>query len=366
MKLKWVFCIIFITLPVLKIQTNLQAANPIQIDNVLNKKVLNEQDFQIIDNYLREAIDVLLNEKDMAIIARYRDAISTRKGTQGQYVDHFNESAEKYLTEAFKTVKNLQPMSRQTTVVINLLILIDDLKNVKFALLPLKKLEDENMVVRYWAAQCLANPDVISQLNAGEAANPNLPQEITEKFKNIVPKSSPEILNLMARYAGNINIPQGQELLLQIADQRIKSYADWTVQNEFIDVNILKLLENKISNPAENTNVTADAQRFSQLYSYIIQRYVKGKDVLSEIQKTQLITVIVEVEDKCIKNMVGTQQDLRKAIESNQMISLMEEHDKLLGSNSAQGRLPVKYGFNYGKTDTGTPITAPLTLPEPK
>jgi hypothetical protein len=305
----------------------------------------------------------LLNEKNLAIIARHRQAIVSRRGSQGQYVEQFNESVLAHITKAFETAKTIRPTEKQTIIVTNLLILMDGLGDVRYAILAMNKLEDENMIVRYWAVQYLANPGIIKQLNDGKASNPNRAQEITEKLKKIVPVSSPEILNTIMRYAAAINIPQGEELLLQTADRRINSYTDGSVTLEYIDVNNLKILESIISNPSEESDVPALAQRFAQLYSYVIQRYSLGKDSLNQVQKNQLITVIVEIEDKCIRNMVGTQQNLRKAIESNQ--SLMEEHNRLLGSDTTQGQLPVKYKFNYGKNENGSARNAPLALPRP-
>jgi hypothetical protein len=367
MKLKWVFFIILATLPVLWTQTNVQAANTSQIDSVLSKKVLTEQDLKSIDDYVRNAVSAILNERDLTKIARYREAIVTRKGgPQGQYVQQFNDSAEKYLTEALKSARNLRPAKRQTMVVTNLLILIDGLENSRFCELAKSMLDDENVVVRYWAVRCLSNPNVITQLKSGQAANPNQVQQITEKFKSMVPKSSPEILNLMARYSAAVETQQGYELLLQIADQRIKSYIDWSVNQEIMDCDILKLLESNISSLTDKTNVSSLAQRFAQLYSCAIQRYVNGGNILNASQKSQLITVIVETEEKSIRNMVGTQQNLRKAIEQNQAPALTEEHNRLLGSNTTQGQLSSKYGFNYGKTDSGSIRNAPLTLSNPR
>jgi hypothetical protein len=364
MKLKWVFGIILTTLPVLLTQTSVQAANSSQIDIVRTKKVLDDQDKKFIDDYLGTAVDILINERNFTNIARDREAILTRKGgTQAQYVLQFNESIGKYLTDAFEKVKNLRPMNRQAIIVANLLILINGLEDVQFAVLPMQKLEDNNVIVRYWAVQCLTNPIVIEQLNSKQAKNPNLAQEITGKFVNMVPKSGPEILNLIARYAGTINIPDGQKLLLQIADQRIKSYSEWAARDALIDGNILKLLENKISDPPENTDVSALAQRFAQLYSYVIQRYAATKDTLSESQKAKLVTVIVETENKCISNMLGPQQNMLKAIQDDQMSALMAEAGKLFGTVASQGQLSAKYGFNYGRNETGTVQTAPMTLP---
>jgi hypothetical protein len=366
MKLKWVFFIILATLPVLKTQTNLQAANTTQIDNILTKKVLNDQDLKSIDSYVRDAVAAILSERDLTKIARYREAIVTRKGSQGQYVQQFNDSAEKYLTEAFKSAQNIKPAKRRTTVVTNLLILMDGLDNSRFCDLAKARLDDENVVVRYWAVHYLTNPDVITQLKSDQSANPSQIEQITEKFISMVPKGSPEILNLMARYAAAVENPQGDELLLQIADRRVKSYINWSVTQELMDVDILKLLEGKISSPSEKTNVPSLAQRFAQLYSCVIQRYINGTDILSPVQKSQLITVMVETEDKCIGNMTGPQQNIKKAIEQGQMKTLMDEHNKLLGSSTTQGQLPLKYGFNYGKTESGSIRNAPLTISKPK
>jgi len=188
-----------------------------------------------------------------------------------------------------------------------------------------------------------------------------LPREITAKLISIVPKSSPATLSMMARYAASINIPQGQELLLKVADQRIANYANWSVKQEYEDGEILQILADEITKPSGNTNVPAVAQRFAQLYSYVIQKYVKAFRSLHASQKTQLVTVIIETENKCIRNMIGSHPNIRKAIEDEQLQTLMDEHNKLLGSDTARGELPTKYNFYYG-----TDGNAPLTLSDPK
>ena len=356
------FCLIFVYVLVLKSPANLQAANTSQIDNVLKKSILNDQDKKIIDDYIKSALDSIINERDLAKIARHREAIISRKGSQAQYVDQFNNSLEKYLPESFNTANNLRPAERQTVAITNLLILINNQENIRYALLPLAKLEEENVIIRYWAVQCLTNPAIISQLNSGKAINPNLINEITQEFVKIVPDSSPEILNLIIRYAAAINIPEGQKLLLQIVEQRIKNYDNSKVGSEVLDGNILKMLGNKITNPTESTDVPALAQRFAQLYSYVIQKYVNDIKTLNEEQRNN----IIDTEDKCISNMIGAQQNLRNAIEQNQPETLMAEHNKLLGSDTAQGQLAAKYKFNYGKTSSGSTRTAPLVLSESK
>ena len=365
-RLKWVLLVILAAFPVLR-ENHLQAASSGQIDNVRKKSVLNDLDKTIIDDFIRKSIEALLNEKDFTNIARHRNAIAGRKdNSQVQYVNQFKESTVTHITKAFETARNIKQDRDRSFVITSLLILINKLDNVQFAVIAKNMIDDENAIVKYWAVKCLANPEIIQQLNSGLAPNPGLPKEITAKLISIVPRSSPEILSMMAQYAAAINIPSGQELMLKIADQRIADYADWSVKQEYTEIIILESLENIISEPEENTNVPALAQRFAQLYSYVIQRYIKAEDILEQKQKNQLATVIIEIEDKSIRKMVGTQQNIKKAIEKKQLDELLIEHDNLLGSNAIQGKLPTKYKFNYGTDESGSIRTAPLTLPNTK
>jgi hypothetical protein len=193
----------------------------------------------------------------------------------------------------------------------------------------------------------------------------------------VVETSKAEIIVHIAGFAANVNIPEGEELLLHVADERIKRYADWTVKHEFYDIIILKLLESKIplssQDPGATTPTslrkTAIAQRFAQLYSYAIQRYIKGKDILNETQLQQLASVLIEIEDKSISRLMGgtqaTTRTIRRAIErGDTMEALLDEHNKLLGNETTAGQLPSKLGFDYSTTPNGPKRTAPIPLPE--
>jgi hypothetical protein len=143
------------------------------------------------------------------------------------------------------------------------------------------------------------------------------------------------------------------------------------VEFEPLDDIILKSLCSKISSPATAPNGTsagqsssAIARSFSQLYSYVLQRYVKGKELLSDTQKGQLASIIVETEDKCISKLLGkTQTGIKGAIEADDTAAILREHDMLLGNETTAGQLPLKLGFEY--SSTGSSRTAPAPLPEP-
>jgi hypothetical protein len=133
------------------------------------------------------------------------------------------------------------------------------------------------------------------------------------------------------------------------------------------------LLESKIPLSSQDLGATtptslrktAIAQRFAQLYSYAIQRYIKGKDILNETQKQQLASLLIEIEDKSISRLIGGPQvTIRRAIERDTMAALLDEHNKLLGNETTAGQLPSKLGFDYSTTPNGPKRTAPIPLPE--
>lgn len=361
MKLKWVVFIVLVSLTVSGMILGSSTINTREIDEVLKKTVLDDQDLEIIDDFLARTIGDLVNTRDLATIARFRAVILSKRSEQGQYAEQYSESSRLYISEGFEKAKSLRPQERQTVVLMNLLILVNGLEDTQLLDLAIGQLNNENTTVRYWAVRCLTNPVIINKLNSGETSDMDLAQNIAEKLKQQIEKSSPEILNLIAGFAATINISEGDELLLQIADKRIKEYADWTVKYEILDSSILKYLEGKIMESSSSSDTTAFAQRFCQLYSYAIQRYVKGSDILNETQKRYLITVLVETESKCISKLLGSQSMIRRAIERDDMKALMSEHDSLLGTETKAGRLPSKLNFKYGKDSDST---APLNLSE--
>ena len=342
-----------------------------EIDSVRNKGVLADEDFQIIDNFVAKAVRELVKTKDFTSISRIRTVILARKSSSrdsaaAQYSEQFSKSSYKYISSSLKQASGLTPEERKFKVVLNLLILVDGLSDLRLADLAMEKLNDDNKVIRYWAIHSVTNPGITKQLNSSKAANLNLAMNIVGRLKRLVEGASPETIALMVKFAADVDIPQGEDLLLQIADVRINKYANWTVDYELLDARVLRLLCNKISSGALNN--PAIARRFGQLYSYAIQRYVKvkGRDFLAAAQIGQLTSVLVETEDKCILELLGKRQMvIKRAVEQDDVTGLLLEHNRLLGDETRAGELAVKLNFDYGPNSDGNKHTAPLALPEP-
>jgi len=361
----WIFAILVVFLVFLT-SSRTEAVNTRLIDDVLQKSVLDSQDLQIIDNFIDEAVRELIGTRDFSDIAQIRTVILSRQSNQAQYAEQFSESAYKYISQALQKTARLTPEGYRALLTMNLLILIDGLENPRIAELVIENLKDKNTIIRYWAVHCLTNPNVTKKLNAGGTTNLTLARNIVAELNKIVESSSPETLVLIAKFAGDIKTREAEGLLIQLADTRIKKYAIWTVEYELLDCDILKSLSNKMTTTDLNNSSSTTSKsnpvagRFGQLYSYVIQRYLKGQRILSDTQKNQLASVIVETEDKCISKLMGRiHTTIKRAVEENDMNALFQEHNKLLGEERTAGELPSKFNFDYGGS------TAPLALPEP-
>ena len=374
MKIKWVISAVSVVFLILAMNPGSKAVNTRDVDNVRKKAVLEDSDLKIIDDFLAEAIQELVRERDLTTIAQKRTVILSRQSTQGQYAQQFSESARKYIVQGFLDAQKLPRQERITGVTINLLILMDGLQDLGLADQAIAMLNNENMVIRYWAVHSLTNPAIITQLNAAD--NSNQASVFATKFTEILDSSTPEILAMIARFAAGVKIPQAEQLLCQIANIRIKRYADWTVKYELYDSNILKYLSSKISlasqasgstSPTPTASKAPVARCFAQLYSYAIQRYVKGADILNDTQKSHLASVLVDIEDKCIGILLKPQMTIRRALtlEQNSLQAILTEHNRLLGSATTTGELPQTLNFDYSTNPNGPRLTSPIPLPDP-
>ena len=374
MKIKWlIFAVLVAFFLVLLMNSGSVAVSTREVDNVRKKAVLDNSDLKIIDDFLSQAIQELVKTRDFTSIAKIRTVILSRQSTQGQYAQQFSESARRHIAAGFQQAQELRRPERITAVMINLLILMDGLHDLGLADQAMAMLKNENMVIRYWAVHCLSNTNILTQLNA--ATNSNQASAIAAQLKGLIENSTPEIVVLIAQFAAGVDIPEAEQLLIQIADLRMKQYADWTVKYELYDSAILKYLSSKIpllsESPVGLLPTTIDtkpeiARRFAQLYSYAIQRYIKGASILNDTQKSHLSTVLVETEDKCIGRLLGNPQlTIRRARERQNAQAILDEHDRLLGTATTPGQLPTTLKFDYGTTTTGPKRTAPLALPEP-
>jgi hypothetical protein len=366
MRQKSAFSLILVVLLVLGVSEICWALATMDIDHVRSKAVLGSKDFQIIDRFLADGVDELLKTEVFTSIAQIRATITSRSASetdsaQGQYAEQFSESAHKHISLGLKEAENLTPESRKIKIKMNLLILVDSLQDARLVEVATSQVENNGNLVRYWAVHCITDPVVMARFAKMPSGTVAL-RRISDKLQAIVADSSPEVLRLIVDFADQVRTAQSQQLLTEIADLRIKQYADWTVKNELLDTAVLKALDEKMS--SSNAGRPALARQFAQLYSYVIQRYLKGGQLLNDQQNQQLASVMAETEMACIGKILGISQAvIRNAIEKDAFDALQAEHNRLLGTDAVAGRLGLKLGFDYGKALDGSVLLAGVSFP---
>ena len=336
-----------------------------RIEEVVKKNVLTAEDMDIIDAFVGEEVGRLVRTTDFTEVAKTRAVIVSHQVSQAQYAQRFSEAALRELGKGFDYATNeINDPDRRFKVFTNLLILANELNDARLIDLGLRWIPHENSTVRYWALRVATNPALWDKLSQDQNTAAPLSRRILDACGKVVETSSPEVLYLIAQFAGRYDTTPTQDLLVRVADVRIKCYADWTVKYELVDIGILKLLVGKIgSGGTANPQL---AKQFAQLYSYAIQRYIRGmKDKsLRELPASQLASVLVETEQQGLgKLLSGPQTGITRAVEAGDLNALQAEHDKLLGSTSQAGTVPSKFNFTYGSAQDKR--SAPLILPEP-
>jgi hypothetical protein len=312
-----------------------------RIEEVVKKNVLTPEDLEIIDAFVADAVGRLVRTTDFTEVAKHRAVIVSHQISQAQYAQRFSEAALREIGKGFDYATNeITDPDRRVKVFANLLILAGELNDPRLIEVGIRMIPDENTMVRYWAVRVATNPSVWAKLAQDQSTAADLSRRIVDACSKVVETSGPEVLYLMAQFAGRYDTPPAQDLLSRIADARIKRYADWAVRYELVDTGILKLLSAKIvSGGTANPQL---ARQFCQLYSYAIQRYIRDlKDNnLKDLSGNYLASVLVETEQQCLSKLLsGPQTGITRAVEAGDAAALQAEHDRLLGSanHSAPG-----------------------------
>jgi hypothetical protein len=380
---RYVAVVLLLLTSVLAINAAFGAVSTEKIDAVRrkaldDKNILENSDFEVIDAFWAAALEELLISEDFSEIVTIRAEIFARRGgaEPTQYSVGFISSAQKHLESAFDEVQNRNTDRRKTWIERNLMILAAELESPDFLELGMRMLDHENGIVRYWAVKSVTSPIIVRQLNSELSSDAESAIRIVSGLESVVEKETyPEILNLIAGFAGQVTGPQAKQLLLKIVDLRTIAYEKWTVKYELMDAKLLRSLGNEILSPASEQDRAVISRKFAQLYSYAMQRYLLGANVLSDVSKQQLASVLVEVEQLLLDRLLGRPQStIKKAVEkilTNKTVeqkdysALEKEHDSLLGSTARKGDLSAALNFDYGKNPDGSAITAPKKLGPP-
>lgn len=337
-----------------------------RIEEVMKKDILSQQDLQVIDEFINDAVATLVRTIDFTEVSKIRAIIVSHQSPKTQYAQQYSESAYRRIAEGMEHVRSdIRDETTLFKVITNLLILVDSLKDPRLIDLAIQEIPHDNSAVRYWAVRASTDAALWTKISQSQSTATQLATRIMTACDQVVDDSSPEVLLQMAQFTGRFDTAQAAELLMHIAEARIRSYADWSVGYELMDSAVLRLLTDKIL-AGGNGGSDQLARQFARLCSFTIQRFTKGQGLgrLSDSSRNYLISVLIDTEDKCLGRLLGAPQTtIRRAIEAGDLAALQAEHARLLGVEGSVGAIATRFNFSYGAP--GENRTAPPVLPDP-
>ena len=141
------FLVLMVSLPAMAVDTS-------AIDNVRGKELLDQGDLKIIDGFVRVAVNERLAARDFTSVAQKRKVIlrrtdSLKESAKAQYDEQFAESISKHIPEALKQAETIEPEDVRASVILNLMILIDNLANASMIDVAMDRIDDAELLVRY-------------------------------------------------------------------------------------------------------------------------------------------------------------------------------------------------------------------------
>ena len=321
---------------------------------------LTASDKAVISSFWSDSLDQMLFTESSQEHVQIRKELARQKGTEhlSYYAVAYVDEAAGAIEIAFKDAQRMEDIQRRKTTERNLMILVAELESPALSSLALQHFGSEDDVIRYWAFKAVTSSAVIQQLTSDVTADEKTAQAVLAAIKQQLPREmQAEILKTAIRFCMVLDEPMAREVLVMVADRRVKAYQDWTVQDEALDATLLTALGN-IAMLESNGKVFG--QKFAELYAAVIQRYLKGGNALNKDQIEQLLTVIAETDQNVLSKTMGLKTGIFQALKRKS--GLEREYETLFGDRLRPGLLAEKFKFDYGKDASGKSITAPPEL----
>ncbi len=316
----------------------------------------------VISKFWSATLDQMMITDSSIECAEIRKQLAEQKGSEylSHYATVYVAEAKTAIEAAFGDAQRMENAQQRQVIERNLMILTAELKSPGLASLALQRLDAEDDVTRYWAFKAVTHPVVIEQLKSDIVGDEKTTQAIlTALHKRASIETQAPIQKLVIRFCMAFDDPLARDILLLIADNRIRAYRDWTVSDEVLDVSLLNALGNGAV-LREDPDKSIFGHKFAELYALTIQRYLKGKDTLSKEDVGRLLTVIAEVDQSVLGKSMGIKTGIFLALKSKR--GLEREYETLFGDRRRPGLLAEKFNFDYGKDDSGKSITVPQEL----
>ncbi len=334
-----------------------------EIDRVREQAVKGEDlgdfDLRVIDVFADQAVEELILTQNLQESNSIRKAIVDRMGIRADsvYNKAYVDAILKYLTPAVETLSEKDLTEQDIRIQRDIMILCAKMGDVRFTPFAVDWLSHTDTTVRYWAVRAISEPVVVDAIT-GAGADTDLRQSILDGLNTLLEKENEgEVLRLVTLLASRLKGQEAVDILTAIADKRLEAYRAWNVDFDYLEITLLQVMADTMK--SQSGSVSSLGWRFGQLYSYVIQRYLKGKENFSEAMVDRLEAVIVTIEQQAVTRALGRSVNTIKAAVEKGGQTLKQEHDALLGAGQSSGQLAADLGYSYPNNSK-----APAELPD--
>ncbi len=340
-----------VLLTIAALNSSLFAVTQGQMNQLKGKGVLSDTDLATIDQYVKERLDSMLgveNIKDLNAITselllnKTNNVGASKKDYIGQFAKSLKENYKQILSGSENSPnKQLAPNIR-----ISVLNIMGELDSPDLITEFTTLLGSEKTKMRYWAAKSLGYPNIKQFLNNESADSSVLTSVVKALESTLTDETDPLVIEQIAIAATIPNHNSVINVVMSCANKRMELYKAWNVDNELVDLNIMKALLIISQQNAENEKAMVSLA--SELHSHAYHRYVQAKQCLQEYtddkvflisptSQSQLKTVIIEGEkilrfaSKQKRSQVTINPRFLKAMETNRCNNLTNAFKLLSG-----------------------------------
>lgn len=331
---------------------------------------LSASDMSVISQFWTTSLDqMLLSAKSQDAVA-IRIELSKQKGIEplSTYRSAYVQEGLKNIQASLLNIERLGNVQQRIMIKRNLLILTANLESPKTREIALAHLADEDDMIRYWAVRAVTQPAVVQQLSSDVITGQEAVSEILEGLsKRVSVEKQTDVLEMIAGFCMGFNDSIAREILVQMIDQRIKAYQNWRPVQVGLDIRLLTAAGNIAALQQDVAVKSTFGRKFTEMYSFAIQRYMKGVGSFTNAELEEILTVIAEVDQNVVSKTMEIRTGILGGLRSNTISQLSREYEILFGDRSRQGQLAMRLKFDYGKDAAGNPITSPPELkPKPE
>ena len=309
------------------------AVSTVAIDEVRKKSEFTATDLETVDAFINATFREMLEAPTITDSVKRREDIMVRIARDGQeqYSRQFIESVERNIASALLKVDTWTDEKFITATKLNLAVIAGNLDSPALLDDALEMKNTEEIGVWYWALRAISGNNVVSFIKS----NPNT--ELTEDAigwaMELADGNTPIILEMVAEFAGKIDMVQSNDILATIAQTRIEAYENNLATQESADGAILAIIASRMSNAEAKQKL---AQPFATLTANVLKKYLAGlspDSPLGSTSSTNLLTAIANLE-KNILPKLDINTNFTRAIERKNVADFQAEYDKLSGELS--------------------------------